>query len=352
MNNNISSRTLNLIMPAEWAPHRATWIAWPHLDSDFPGKLEPVRWAFCEFIRQLSKTETVEILCATEQLQSDLLTRLERTGITDNVRTHIVGYERTWLRDSAPTLVKSGAEKRWIKWSFNAWALYDNFGPDQSIPDFIASASKIEKEDALRKDDSKPLVLEGGAFDVDGEGTIIVTEQCLLSDVHERNPGLNRQGYEDAFAHYLGANKTIWLSGGCEGDDTHGHIDDIARFVAPGKVVVASADKSDSEQYESSQENIARLKSARDAKGRALEVVELPYPEPLYCDGVRLPASYLNFYIANKVVLVPTFNDEKDRHALATLEKLLPERKVIGINCTDWVLGYGSLHCSSQQEPL
>ena len=204
----------------------------------------------------------------------------------------------------------------------------------------------------MRSDNDQALVLEGGAFDVDGEGSVLVTEQCLLSDVQARNPGFSRGDYERAFQRYLGATKTIWLSGGCEGDDTHGHIDDIARFIAPGKVVVASAHKEDSEQYESSQENIRRLKKARDARGRALEVIELPYPSPLYCDGVRLPASYLNFYMANNLVLVPTFNDEKDRLVLETLARQLPNRRVVGIHCVDWVLGYGSLHCSTQQEPL
>lgn len=340
------------LMPAEWAPHRATWIAWPHLESDFPGKLEAVRWAFCELIRHLSKNEVVEVLCSNETLKADLLNRLERSGITKNVNAHICPYERTWLRDSAPTLVANGTSKNWIKWNFNAWALYDNFGPDQGVPSFINKTSKLEIVPALRSDNRTPLVLEGGAFDVDGEGSILVTEQCLLSDVQERNPGFKRADYEQAFSKYLGATNTIWLSGGCEGDDTHGHIDDIARFVGVGKVVVASAEASDHEQFASSQENIARLRKAKDVNGNPLVVVEIPYPSPIFCDGVRLPASYLNFYIANDTVLVPTFNDEKDRLVLGILADLMPDRKVIGINCVDWVLGYGSLHCSTQQEPL
>jgi agmatine deiminase len=338
-------------MPAEWSPHRATWIAWPHLETDFPGKLEPVRWAFCELMRHLSKVETVEVLCANQTLQADLLSRLQRIGLGHNINTHICPYERTWLRDSAPTAVKTSSDHSWIKWNFNAWALYDNFGPDQMIPEFISKVSGHKICKANRTDNQAALVLEGGAFDVDGEGSVLVTEQCLLSDVQQRNPGLSKQGYEKAFSEYLGATNTIWLSGGCEGDDTHGHIDDIARFVAPGKVVVASADPSDHEQYESSQENIQRLKAAKDARGNSLEIVELPYPEPLHCDGVRLPASYLNFYLANGLALVPTFNDEKDRKVLGILAELMPSRKVIGINCVDWVLGYGSLHCSTQQEP-
>lgn len=339
-------------MPAEWAEHRATWIAWPHLESDFPGKLDAVRWAYCELIRHLSKNEVVEIFCANQELKSDLMTRLERSNIKGEIRMHVKEYERTWLRDSAPTAVRSSSGSVWIKWNFNAWALYDNFGPDQRLPEAVAAISEIPLEKALRPDLAEALVLEGGAFDVDGAGTILVTEQCLLSDVQERNPGLGKAGYETAFRNYLGADQTIWLAGGCEGDDTHGHIDDIARFVAPGKVVLASAHKDDTEQYESSQQNLDRLKKARDARGQSIEVIELPYPSPLYCDGTRLPASYLNFYVANNLVAVPTFNDPKDRLVLGIFSDLFPDHEVVGINCVDWVLGYGSLHCSTQQEPL
>lgn len=339
-------------MPAEWAPHRATWIAWPHSEEDFAGKLDAVRWAYTEFVKNLSKYEVVEVICADEATKADLLLRLKRTGITENVRAHIKAYDRTWLRDSAPSMVKHNNKNLWIKWIFNGWALFDNHLQDQAVPAYVSEASKIDHLQALRPDGKGNAVLEGGAFDVDGEGSIMVTEQCLLSDVQERNPGLTREGYEELFTKYLGATKTIWLSAGCEGDDTHGHIDDIARFVAPGKVVVASADKSDPAQYQASQENIKRLKNTKDAKGRTLEVTEIPYPAPIYCDGIRLPASYANFYIANNIVLVPTFNDPNDRLVLNTLANLMPQRKVVGIHCVDWILGCGSLHCSTQQEPL
>jgi agmatine deiminase len=194
-------------------------------------------------------------------------------------------------------------------------------------------------------------VLEGGAFDVDGNGSVLVTEECLLSTVQARNPGLGKEGYGKIFAQYLGAPNVIWLKSGCSGDDTHGHIDDIARFVPGNTIVCASAAKDDREQYESSQENLAILRAARDTRGERFNVVELPYPTPLYCDGARLPASYLNFYIANGLVLVPTFNAPEDRLALGILSDLFPNRAVIGIHCIDWVLGYGTLHCSTQQEP-
>jgi len=339
-----------LIMPAEWDSHRATWIAWPHLASDFPGKIDTVRWAFVELIRQLSQNETVEILCANKELQADCLARIKRSGVTGKVRTHLLPYERTWLRDSAPTFVR-GEKPQWIQWSFNAWAKYDNFGPDKFIPDSISKISALPMSSAIRPDKKEPVILEGGAFDVDGEGSVLVTEECLLSTVQERNPGLTKASYEKVFAEYLGATNTIWLKGGCAGDDTHGHIDDLARFVSPKTIVCAVASKEDSEQYEGSQENLSILKSAKSAKGKKFEIVELPYPTPLFCDDARLPASYMNFYIANDVVVVPTFNDEQDRLVLGTLSELMPDRKVVGIHCVDWVLGYGSVHCSTQQEP-
>jgi agmatine deiminase len=342
------------LMPAEWAPHKATWIAWPHLESDFPGKLEPVRWAFCELIRHLSKVERVEILCATDELEADARSKLKRSGLTSNIYFHQKSYERTWLRDSAPSLVKdsSNSSNIWMKWKFNAWALYDNFGPDAQIPDYISKASQIKTHQATRLDNNSELVLEGGAFDVDGLGNILVTEQCLLSEEQQRNPGMHKKDYEQAFAKYLGADNTIWLDGGCEGDDTHGHIDDLARFIAPGKIVVASAEASDTAQYQGCQNNIERLRAAKDKNGKSFEIIELPFPSPLYCDDQRLPASYLNFYIANNLILVPTFNDQNDRKVLGLLSELAPDRDVIGINCVDWVLGYGSLHCSTQQQPL
>lgn len=342
------------LMPAEWAPHQATWIAWPHLESDFPGKIEPVRWAFCELIRHLSKNERVDILCASEALEADAREKLQRSNLTSNIFFHRKDYARTWLRDSAPSLVKdlSTSSNLWMEWKFNAWALYDNFGPDASIPEYISQASTTPRHQAMRLDTSSQLVLEGGAFDVDGLGNILVTEQCLLSEEQQRNPGMNKRDYELAFEKYLGADNTIWLDGGCEGDDTHGHIDDLARFIAPGKIVVASADPSDSAQYEGCQNNIQRLKAAKDKEGRSFEIIELPFPSPIYCDDQRLPASYLNFYIANNLIVVPTFNDENDRKVLGVLAELCPDRKVVGINCVDWVLGYGSLHCSTQQQPL
>ena len=340
-------------MPAEWAPHAATWIAWPHEESDWPGKHAPIDWVYAEIARALALSERVEILVHDEQVESRAIEclKLHRVPMT-SVRLHRVPNDRSWLRDSAPTAVRTAAgDVAWVRWSFRAWAKYDNFAADVHVPHAIAKATKLELIDANRPDGRGALTLEGGAIDTDGEGTLLTTEECLLSTEQERNPGLNREGYEAAFKSYLGITKTIWLGKGCVGDDTHGHVDDIARFVRPGTVVLAyEADKKDA-NHESSADNLRRLREAKDATGRSLQVITLPMPRPIWFGDERLPASYANFYIANNVVLVPTFNDDRDREALNTLAGIFPDKRVIGIHAVDLVLGQGTLHCLTQQQP-
>lgn len=340
-------------MPAEWEPHEATWIAWPHNAEDWPGKFETIDWVYVEIVRVLTQHERVEILCIDHDQVVHIQDLLKRTKVPPNrYRTHILSTDRSWLRDSAPTLVKlSDGSSHWIRWKFNAWAKYDNYKADLKVPDLVSRISEISIVNALRPDNQQPFVLEGGAIDTDGKGTLLATEECLLSDIQSRNPGLDKVGYEDAFKEYLGISKTIWLSHGCVGDDTHGHIDDIARFVSEGTVVAVSEDNNDDENYQMSVENLARLKEATDSLGRKLKVVELPMPAPIYYGQDRLPASYANFYIANDVVIVPTFNDPNDRVALNIISDLFPDRDVIGIHSVDLVLGFGTLHCLTQQQP-
>lgn len=340
-------------MPAEWEPHDATWIAWPHHEPDWPNKLEPIHWVYAEIVRVLSGSERVEILCHDEATRQTAADRLEQNGVgADGYRLHAVANDRSWLRDSAPTAVHTADGKVvWIQWRFNAWAKYDNYLQDAGVGPFIAKASGLELVQAFRPDHSQPLVLEGGGIETDGAGTLLVTEECFLSEQQCRNPALGREGYEAAFGRYLGIRKTLWLGRGCLGDDTHGHIDDVARFVAPATVVLAyESDRKDA-NHEMSAENLERLRRATDAAGRPLTVVPIPMPEPVMFGGERLPASYANFYIANKVVLVPTFNDPNDRIVLNTLAGLFPNRRVVGINCRDLILGLGTLHCLSQQQP-
>jgi agmatine deiminase len=340
-------------MPAEWEEHQATWIAWPHEPTDWPGKLEPIHWVYAEIVRALSKSEPVEILCTDQQTKTLAEKCLQSHRVpAAGFRLHVVPNDRGWLRDSVPSGVKqSDGSAAWVQWKFRAWAKYDNYLRDAGIPAAVSALTARPLLAALRPDNNEAVTLEGGAIEVDGQGTLLTTEECLLSDIQQRNPGLSRQGYEEIFSRYLGVTKTIWLGKGCVGDDTHGHIDDIARFTSAGKVVLSFEEDPADENHQACVDNYRRLQEARDAHGRNLEVIKLPMPEPIWFGDERLPASYANFYIANTVVLVPTFNDANDRHALNILAELFPSRKVIGIHAVDLVLGQGTLHCLSQQQP-
>ena len=341
-------------MPPEWSPHAATWLGWPHHRPDWPGKFETIPWVYAEIVRVLHAYERVEILCNGEETRAAAVSALEAHDVDlARVGLHLVPTDRTWVRDSGPTAVVSpDGVVHWIAWTFNGWAKYDNYQSDARVACAIAELSGLDVEKAVRPDTGAPLVLEGGGIETDGAGTLLVTEEWLLSDKQVRNPGLDRAGYERAFARYLGIDRTIWLGQGCVGDDTHGHIDDIARFVNPETIVLAyEADPAD-ENHERSVDNLRRLQLASRAGRTELRVVTLPFPRPVIMDGTRLPASYANFYIANGVVLVPTFNDVNDRVALNTLAELFPDRAVIGIHAVDLVWGLGTLHCLTQQQPL
>jgi agmatine deiminase len=337
--------------PAEWEPHAATWIAWPHHEPDWPGKLAPIPWVYAEIARVLHAHERVEILCNTETVRDEARAHLDAHGVTDNVRLHVVATDRVWLRDSAPTCVLDDQGRAVLaNWRFTAWAKYPNFLKDAEVGRAIAGITGLARIEPERPDGGGRVVLEGGAIETDGAGTLMVTEECLLSSVQERNPGLTRAGYERVFRETLGIRQTIWLGEGCVGDDTHGHIDDVARFTAPGTIVLAYEEDPADENHRRSRDNLDRLELAGGAAG-ALRIVKLPYPRPVVMNGERLPASYANFYIGNGVVIVPTFNDANDRVALNTLAELFPSRRVIGIHAVDLVWGLGTLHCLTQQQP-
>jgi agmatine deiminase len=328
-------------MPAEWDPHAATWLAWPHEASDWPGKFAPIPWLYGEIVRLLARVERVRILVEHADAEQSVRRILKKCHVDLNaVDFFHHATNRSWTRDTCPLFVKNAAgEIAVTDWKFNGWAKYPNYAADDAAPAFIAKKLKLPRFEP-------GLVLEGGSIDVNGAGKLLTTEECLLSDVQARNPGLSRREIERALANYLGAKEVIWLGRGIDGDDTHGHIDDIARFTATETVVaVVEPDKS-SANHEPLKENLARLRKRRD-----LRVVTLPCPEPVYFAGQLLPASYANFYIANRMVLAPTFGDAQDRVALNTLARLFPDRQVIGIPCRDLVLGLGTLHCMTQQQP-
>lgn len=338
--------------PAEWEPHAATWIGWPHHRPDWPGKFEPIPWVYAEIARVLHRHEPVHILCEGEETKASAIEALRAHDVDlDRVLLHLVPTDRVWLRDSGPTGVHGPAGFEWIAWTFNGWAKYDNYAKDAAVARRVAELSGQPVTVATRSDTGGPLVLEGGGIETNGAGTMLVTEEWLLSDVQVRNPGLDRAAYERAFAEYLGIERTIWLGEGCVGDDTHGHIDDIARFVGPNTVVLTVEEDPGDENHRRMADNLRRLELAAKTHPGGLRIVRLPFPRPVIMDGERLPASYANFYVANGVVLVPTFNDANDRHALNILADLFPGRHVIGIHAVDLVWGLGTLHCLTQQQP-
>lgn len=337
-------------MPAEWAPHEATWIAWPHHEPDWPGKLGPIPWAYAEIVRVLHVYERVEILCHDEAVRDDARRTLTAHGCNPaGYRLHLVPTDRVWLRDSMPTAVHDEQGQVVLAhWRFNGWAKYDNYARDARVGEAAAEITGLPRIRPSRPDASDIVVLEGGAIETNGNGVLMVTEECLLSRIQERNPGMTRADYESVFREFLGARETIWLGEGCVGDDTHGHIDDIARFVSADTVVLAHEEDPADDNHRRSADNLERLRSV--GSGR-LRVITLPYPRAVVMDGQRLPASYANFYIANGVVIVPTFNDRNDRHALHTLADCFPHREVVGIHAVDLVWGLGTLHCLTQQQP-
>ena len=401
-------------MPAEWEPHAATWLAWPHYENDWPGKFGPIPWVFAEIIRTLAPHERVELIvqdAAAERQAKKILERAD--ALSDNIRFHRWRTNRVWLRDSGCIFVQCGAgalarEKpepsshtilplskfprlakparrgapqfhlvlgnreghefthanthrkgrgalapeaslAALKWRFNAWAKYSNWRHDEKIGSLMADLANVPETQPVHR--NSRIVLEGGSIDADGQGSLLTTEECLLSKVQQRNPGMTRRDYEKAFANYLGAVNVIWLGSGIFGDDTHGHVDDLARFVAPGKIVTMVEPDRRDVNHKPLDDNLRRLKSARDHAGKPFEIIEIPMPQPVVFEGRRLPASYANFYIANNVVLVPVFNRPHDRIALNTLAEVFPDREIVPIYSGDFIWGFGGMHCMTQQQP-
>lgn len=346
-----SAEQSNLRMPAEWEPHQATWLAWPHERSDWPGKFAPIPWIYGDIVRHLSLVETVRILVRDAKIRQQAERCCERSGAKmGNVEFFEIPTDRSWTRDFCPIFVHGDAGKTQItNWRFNGWAKYANSQADDAVPGAIARKLRIPQ--VLPRHGKRRVVLEGGSIDVNGAGMLMTTEECLLSTVQQRNPGMAREDYEAAFRTYLGIQKVIWLKNGIAGDDTHGHVDDLARFVGEDTVVIAAEKNREDANHAPLLENLKLLRGATNLQGKPLRVATLPMPAPVEFDGQRLPASYANFYIANGIVLVPVFNDANDRLALNTLARLMPQHQIIPIYCRDLVLGLGTLHCMTQQQP-
>jgi agmatine deiminase len=346
-------------MPAEWEPHEATWLGWPHNPTDWPDKLDTIRWVYGEIVRRVSPGEIVRILVNNKTEEKLARRYLTRAG-ADIRRVQFIMHptNRGWTRDSGPIFVKrQKAEGRMKKgetaivhFHFNAWAKYDDWQKDRRVPE--TAAKLLGKHLFNAEFGGKDFVLEGGGIDVNGRGTLLTTEECYLDPkVQVRNPGLGRREIDETLKKYLGMRNILWLVAGPVGDDTHGHIDDICRFVNPKTLVLIKETNRMDRNYHPLAENWERIQDLRLEDGSRPEVVPLPMPAPLHFDGYRLPASYANFYISNAAVIVPTFNDPNDRIALGVLGELFKDRPVIGIHAVDLVLGFGTLHCLTQQQP-
>jgi agmatine deiminase len=365
-------------MPAEWEPHTSTWLAWPHYRGDWPGKFEPIPWVYAEIIRHLGRHECIDLIVNNRASESQACKVLTKAGVlSDNIRFHRWSTNRVWTRDSGcsfvvhtaiPYLSSRAKQGRSlandpsqsrdllsdpnlsaVTWRFNAWAKYSNYGHDEKIGSRMAEAARAQEIRPLHGKSS--VVLEGGSIDVNGRGSLLTTEECLLSKIQQRNSAMSRKDYEKLFSDYLGIRNVIWLDSGITGDDTHGHVDDITRFVSRDTVVTAVESDPNDPNYEPLRENIRRLRAATGQDGKALSIIELPMPAPVVFENRRLPASYANFYIANGIVLVPVFNDPNDRVALDILADLFPEREVVGIYSGDLIWGFGAMHCMTQQQP-
>jgi agmatine deiminase len=339
-------------MPAEWDRHDATWLGWPHKLTDWPGRFAPIPWVYGEIVRKIAPGETVRILVDSPAHEKGARKVLGKVGAPlEKVEFLRWPTDRGWTRDMGPIFVRRGHGEVGIAgFRFNAWAKYPDCTKDARIAARAARHLGITLHPASRG--GRDVVLEGGSIDVNGAGTLVTTEECLLDPACQvRNPGFSRRDYEEVFRDVLGATHVLWLGRGVAGDDTHGHVDDLCRFVSPGRVVLCRETDSSDANYRPLEENRERLQGARTADGSRLEVVPLPMPRPLSLDGQRLPASYANFYVSNAAVLVPTFNDPADREALGILSELIADRPVIGIHAVDLVWGLGTLHCLAQQQP-
>ncbi len=343
----------NYLLPPEWSKHEAVWLGWPHNRQDWPGRFTPIPWVYAEIVRYTSRDEKVRIVVENEDHKNRALRVLKSVDVNfHNIEFFSLPTNRGWMRDSGPAFLKNKKTSATaaVNFRFNGWAKYDNFKKDEKLPSFIARKFGLSKVVPIHK--GRQVVLEGGSIDSNGSGTLLTTEECLMDEnIQVRNPGFSKNDYETVFRNYLGIKQTIWLGKGIAGDDTHGHVDDLCRFVNKNTVVLVQGKDRNDPNYLPLVENRERLEGFRLHDGSHLNVIELPMPSPVIFKGERLPASYANFYFSNYAVLVPTFNDPEDKIALGILSELIPDRPVIGIHAVDLVWGLGTLHCLTHEQP-
>ncbi len=338
-------------LPAEWENHKSTILCWPHQKADWPGKFMPILWVYVEIVKAIASAELVRIIVQSAGAKEKVQKFLHRAHVNlSNIEFIVMETDRGWMRDSSPFFVQKNNDIVAVKFIFNGWAKYENWKKDKFIPQNLAKNLNLELISANYK--NRNVVLEGGAVDCNGCGTLITTEECLLDNkIQTRNPGFSKVDYANIFQKYFGIKNVIWLNKGIVGDDTHGHIDDICRFVNKNTILICREKNPHDENYKILEENFLRLQAAKLEDGTSPNILELPMPKPLYFEDLRLPASYANFYITRKTVLVPTFNDPNDRAALNIIAECFPDREIIGIHAVDLVWGLGTIHCLSHEEP-
>lgn len=340
-------------IPAEWERHEATWLGWPHNKEDWPGKIAPIFWVYGDIAKKISEDENVHITVESKEHQKKAMKVLKDVGANfNNIKFFIFKTDRGWMRDSGPAfLKKDSGEISLVNFKFNGWAKYSNYKKDEKLPAFISKKFNLQK--FIPNHSGRQVCLEGGSIDINGKGTLITTEECLMdAKIQVRNPGFTKKDYEDVFRKYLGISNVLWFGAGIAGDDTHGHVDDLCRFVNEDTVVLVQEKNSSDSNYKALKENYERAESMQLENGTKLNIIYLPMPDAVIFRGERLPASYANFYISNKYVLVPTFNDPKDRIALGILSELFKDRIVAGIHSGDLIWGLGTIHCLTHEQPL
>lgn len=337
--------------PAEWEKQQGILLCFPHNGNDWPGKYEAIQWAFVEFIKKVATFEEVILVVANEKLKgkvNEMLTMAQ--VVTENVSYIIYKTNRSWMRDSGPIIIQTEKGREALNFNFNGWAKYKNFQLDKHVPSKVANFLNIPLTQVTYK--GKPVIVEGGAIEVNGKGTLITSEECLLDPkIQVRNKNFTKADYEAVFKEYLGISNVIWVGDGIVGDDTHGHIDDLCRFTDAETIVTVVEENPNDANYAPLQDNLKRLQNAKLENGNSPKIVTLPMPKPVIFEGLQIPASYANFLILNRCVLVPTFNDSNDRIALNILADCFPDREIIGISAIDLIWGFGTLHCLSQQIP-
>ena len=344
-------------MPAEWEPQKSVWIAWPHNEKDWPGLFTKIPYVIGKIIKTIGKNQKVELIVYNNKEKNYVKKYLEKLGCKmSNIKFHKIKTDRLWLRDSGPIFLISKNTKRKIilNFNFNGWSKYKNFKNDNKINKSISKNLRINyivpKNSGTKI--PKVIVMEGGAFDVNGSGSILITKECLLSKKQERNIGYKKNDYEEIFSKYLNIKNFIWLNKGIKGDDTHGHVDDIARFVSKNTIMTAIESNKSDKNYRLLRENYEILKKSLNEKRKKFKILKIPMPSPIFIKKTRVPASYLNFFISNKSVLVPTFKVKEDKKVLKIFKKFFNKRKIIPIDCSNLIWGFGAIHCMTQQEPM